>query len=118
MTIIDYYILCDVTTLTALVFNHNLFLDNQLQYSVTLKRKGNGKLGFRRQGRQIEKVHAGSSADKAGKMKAGDKIVAINHIGVVNKDDNDISELINSSPSVVIALMREGKTLYWTSEML
>ena len=90
----------------------NRFLDTLL-YTVSLTRKSNEKLGFSRKGRRIVKVFPGTLADKTGKMKAGDKIVAINSVRVLNDDDDYIASLFrNSRTSVVIKLTRAGITLF------
>ena len=84
-----------------------------MRFSVSLTKKGNEKLGFSRKGRRIEKVFAGTLADKSGKIKAGDEIVSVNRISVLNKGDDYISALLrNSGATVVITLKREGRTLF------
>lgn len=84
-----------------------------MRYTVSFTKKGNEKLGFSRKGRRVVKVFPGTLADKTGKMKAGDKIVAINSVRVLNADDDYISALLrNSGATVVITLTRAGINLF------
>ena len=82
-----------------------MILVKDFRFSVTLKSGDNGLFGFHRDGVRVVKITQGSPAEKCGKIKIGDEIVAINNIKILTMDNSSVV-LKNSGASVIITFRR------------
>ena len=81
-------------------------LVKEFRFSVKLTRGDNGLFGFDRDGGRVVKITEGSPAEKCGKIRIGDEIVAINNYKILTMDNSSVV-LKNSGTSVIITFRRK-----------
>lgn len=64
---------------------------------------------------KIGRIIEGSPADRCGKLKVGDRILAVNGCSITNKSHSDIVNLIKEAGNTVTLRIIPGDGEYWMS---